>query len=314
MDAELRGRPGPPRGPKRRGASAWIQAIDRTGATESILAETGHGRATIAVTDRAIWVAYEWGRSLAKLDRETLAVTGALNLETPAVGLAEVGDSIWVLGKNGWLWKVEQEEMTTEGVARLGSGARAMSSAETALWVLRRGGELTRVDPASGEATITTGVGHSGRHLAASPDSVWADAHRGRALIRVDPQSGAITAKVRPPGRLIDLAFGGPCLWIITRRMRVSHGGNLVALDARTGELFQEHQLHTQPSALAAEPHTVSVAVAKRLLSDQSRILALDPSSGLFEAIYDPRWWVTTLAPDGDRLLAASYSDVVGRG
>ncbi|HEX2240932.1 MAG TPA: YncE family protein, partial [Actinomycetota bacterium] len=93
-----------------------------------------------------------------------------------------------------------------------------------ALWVaLGDAGTVTRIDLTTGEDSATA-VGGEYTDLAVGPDAVWAltgaPGEDEGELVRLDPQTGAITSRVLTlAGSPIDVAAAGSYAWVVQREM-----------------------------------------------------------------------------------------------
>jgi streptogramin lyase len=284
-------------------ATGWLRAIDTRGKQEPREFGIGHGRGAIVVGLGAVWVAHGYGRSLARLDPETLDITGALRLGKPPTAL-EVGlDTIWVLGANGWLWRIHPAKPDAEGVARLGRQGRALAWSDGSLWALRRGGELAKVDPISGELTLEVRVPRRARHLVAHGDALWTSTDQGRTLLRIDPISGAIEQEIEAPGRTGALALDGDVLWAAWRQPWSRRKGRISGFDSRSGELIEERWLPELPHAVVADAKAVWIACGRPGKREAS-IVRLDLGSEDLTTIDSTRMPVCQLALAGPLLLA----------
>jgi hypothetical protein len=150
---------------------------------------TGHGRGALAVADGEIWVANAVSQSLARLDRDTLTITAMLRLRQLPVAAAFDGSLVWVVCRNGWLWKVSPAEPSAEGVARLGRRARCLATSGGAVWALRDSGELIQVEPNTGGIALQCRAGRGARQLAVGADAIWVVTARGRrSPVSTQPQ------------------------------------------------------------------------------------------------------------------------------
>lgn len=264
---------------------------------------TGHGRGVIAIGEDGIWVANGWSRTVAQLDPRTLELTALLGLGKVPVAVAVGTGAVWVLGGNGWLWRVRPEGPTVEGVARLGRRARAVAATGPWLWVLREHGELVRLDPETGTVTLEGNVGRGARNMVATDAAIWVTCRRGRKLLRIDPESAEVSAEMRLPQRAIRLEVEGRRLWVACGRWRSPKRGWLHAIDTDTMTVERSAEMDGEPRALTVGEGAVWAACAHRRRR-QGVIERLDPDSDSLRPWVDTEWPVSGLIATAGSLLA----------
>ena len=266
---------------------------------------TGHGRGALAVADGEIWVANAVSQSLARLDRDTLTITAMLRLRQLPVAAAFDGSLVWVVCRNGWLWKVSPAEPSAEGVARLGRRTRCLATSGAAVWALRDSGELIQVEPNTGGIALQCRAGRGARQLAVGADAIWVVTARGRNLVCVDPTSGQIQTQIALPGRAVDLALDQETAWAACRQRRHTGNGALTAVDRITGELRESVALSGQPRAIAIGAGAIWVGCSHQWAKHRGTIQRFHPPTGKATlAISSSPWPVDRLAVSGRSLLA----------
>lgn len=266
---------------------------------------TGHGRGALAVGNGEVWVANAVSRSLARLDHDTLAITAVLRLRQLPVAAAFDGTLVWVVCRNGWLWKVSPAEPVAEGVARLGRRARGLATHGAGIWALRDSGELIRVDPTVGDVALKCRTGRGARQLAAGAEAVWVLTGRGRSLSRVDAASGQVQTRIALPGQAVDLALDGATAWVACRKRGNAGNGTLTAVDRGTSELAESVSLSGQPRTIAVGGDAVWVGCSSHHDKHHGTIQRFDPPTGKTTlAVSSSTWPVDRLAVSARSLFA----------
>lgn len=106
-------------------------------------------------------------------------------------------------------------------------------AAEGALWVASdTGGRIVRVDPASGAVTARVDVPPRPGGLAAGGGAVWAFHFLQGAITRIDVATATSTRLDVPGARATGIAYGGDSLWLLS-----TAPAELLELDPATGAL-----------------------------------------------------------------------------
>ena len=96
----------------------------------------------------------------------------------------------------------------------VGPNAGGLAAGERAVWVTH-GGSMSRIDPQTNRIVQTFRVGAAVRAVAVSRDALFVADAGDRAVKRVDPHSGRVTAVYRFGGRQPSrLLLRGNALWV----------------------------------------------------------------------------------------------------
>jgi DNA-binding beta-propeller fold protein YncE len=131
------------------------------------------------------------------------------------------------------------------------------------------GGAAGSEAPASLSLAATIGVGGAPSSLAVTEDAVWASLGMG-GIVRIDPATNRVVARVEPDATVIALAVGFGSLWAVDVL-----GDRLLRIDQATNEVVASTRVGGLPSGVAVG--FGSVWVANQLDSTVTRI---DPGSG----------------------------------
>ena len=108
----------------------------------------------------------------------------------------------------------------------------ALSVEGSTIWAVAQR-DVARVVPAAGTATILgAGNGDSLAAIAATPDAVWVADFDGQTLLRIDPTSGSVAARISVPSPIEPLDVGDS-IWVTNY-----HEGSVTRVDAKTNEVI----------------------------------------------------------------------------
>lgn len=116
------------------------------------------------------------------------------------------------------LVRIEQSSGEVEGRRRAPGSATSLAVGFGAVWIANGcAGGVVRAPVGPGPARCR-GAGEGITAIAIGGGSLWAADYDGSALLRLDPTSGAATARVPLGARPDDLAIGGGAVWAVSRR------------------------------------------------------------------------------------------------
>jgi DNA-binding SARP family transcriptional activator/ABC-type transport system substrate-binding protein len=139
----------------------------------------------------------------------------------------------------------------------LASPPAAIAAGFDALWFAIPGeGEVLRVDPDSGAVSDRIPVGEGPGALAVGAGSVWAAKVPGDAINRIDPQSGTIAQTVRLPSGSIAALTFGAGALWVAD----SAGDALLEIDPASGALRRRLPLQVEPTSLVVGDRHIWVA------------------------------------------------------
>ena len=167
----------------------------------------------MAVTPDAVWVTVDARNAVVRLDARTNKVNGEVTVAKPCSGLAAGFGSLWV-PSCGDHALVRVDLRTRKVVARVAAG------------------------PADSEGGIAVGAG-----------SVWmmADAKGGPdgLLVRFNPSTNKVVARIRVPAGSYAAAFGGGSVWVTSTGQSL-----LTRVDAATNKVVSETKVGKAPRFL----------------------------------------------------------------
>jgi serine/threonine-protein kinase len=170
----------------------------------------------VVVGGNSVWVLLDGARRVARVDAGTRKVTATVALPFPPGGLAADGDDLWVA------------EAAGPRVARLAAAGgvdrplRVRRGAEHAGPVtvgfgslwLGRGPEVLRVDPRSGRVLARLSTPVDVTEVQAGDDAVYAVSAGEGRIAKIDAATSRVVARNRLHGWVSDLAVGGGSVWL----------------------------------------------------------------------------------------------------
>lgn len=181
----------------------------------------------VAVGYGSVW-ALDTASTLYRISPSTARVTRRVSVGASAPYNVWIGGgSVWVADDQGGS-VIRVSAATGKVVARVpvGDGPADMVFSETAAWVIsHRDRALDRIDLTTNtRARVATIPGDAPERLARLAGSLWITG-RGTDLLRVDPQTGAVTATIDVGASGIDVVAAAGALWVPSRSAAVDPSG-----------------------------------------------------------------------------------------
>lgn len=199
----------------------------------------------IAVGDGVVWVAVNQEDAphqvLVTVDPTSNEVRARTPLEGSLTDLVATGEAMWGVLRAGGKSSLYRFDAQGTVTARVDDLHGPLTVTEQAVWAVRKGGSdtsvLVHVDTTTSEVVGTTPLGETAWYLTGGDGAVWVlTLHGGADLLRVDAETGEVTARLDVP---IPGSVGAPLaadgwLWVPVAR---SSEGSIARLDGTTGEL-----------------------------------------------------------------------------
>jgi DNA-binding SARP family transcriptional activator/streptogramin lyase len=209
-----------------------IGAVDSsTGAIVSSVSVPGRPARLAAAAGR-LWTSRDSDSALVAVDTRRSAISQIVDPRTAPVDV-EVGPSgVWALGDDGQLVKVDPvagEVSSKIGVAPAGTDGGSASAfgqptpmavGARSIWIADLDNGVIRVDPATGrEIRIRAGRVDG---VALGDGAVWAASGPSAAVLRIDPRTDRVTARISLVGKPdvlspypYAIAVGGGFVWVV---------------------------------------------------------------------------------------------------
>ncbi len=235
----------------------------------------------MTINEGAVWVLSLGGRTLNRIDPQTLGVT-PIGLPAAPTGIAAGAGAIWVTtgfgtaAGSGTVLRVGVTSRQIEGTISLGDGVDGIAVDEEYVWVSNRvRNTVSRIDLTTRVATGEIEVGEQPEAIAVGEGSVWVANVIDRTIWRLDQRTMARTAEITLAETPYDLALGFGRLWVTS-----ALDGSVTVIDVATNTLQRTLPMPGVPFGIAAGPNAVWVALSS---GDVVRIDPADPSA--FERI-----------------------------
>jgi YVTN family beta-propeller protein len=233
------------------------------------------GQAELAVGAGAVWVASSSDNSVSRIDPATNKVAATIAVDRQPSGIAIAAGSVWVASAlDDTVTRIDPARnrlIATIPIPGQGS-ALSLAAAGGSVWVSGNRG-LSRLDPAGNRVTP---VDACCGELAAGAGGLWVADGMNRAVLRVDPATGRVLARIPVPRAAAPegpfrIAAAGGAVWVTAETVqpkpgdpsllwRVDAAANRFAGTLRIGTVGRNHIAAT----LAAGRDTVWVAVGDR--------------------------------------------------
>ncbi|HEX2374350.1 MAG TPA: hypothetical protein VHO93_10250 [Actinomycetota bacterium] len=223
------------------GAGAlWVAGSDKISridpATDSVtatvpVAGTGSGPAGVVVGAGAVWVPVAVPGALWGIDPESNKVTARIPLGGPlrgSISVTTTRDAVWVAccgasgagadTSGGRLLRVDPRRKRVVADIRLPATPVAIAADSSAVWVATAGGQVLQVSQTRPRVTATIdgggplGFSHT---IAVGPGGVWLADPFDEQVVRIDPESGRVMARVSA-GAATALAVTGDGVWALS--------------------------------------------------------------------------------------------------
>jgi virginiamycin B lyase len=223
-----------------------IDPATNTVAAKIPVAATGAGPAGVAVGAGAVWVPVAVPGALWGIDPETNKVTSRIPLGEPlsgSVSVSAAGDTVWVAccGRSGTgvstsggrLLRIDPRRKRVVADIALNASPVAIAADASAAWVATAGGQVLMVNPRRNRVTATINAGGPlgfDHTIAVAPGGVWLADPFDEELVRIDPETRRVTARI-PAGAVTTLAVAGDTVWALSSvgLVRVGPTGDRVA-------------------------------------------------------------------------------------
>jgi virginiamycin B lyase len=237
-----------------RGGDVWVAGDNPTWVTRWVTPTNPMTRETptialpaaptrLAVTEDAVWVLTPADNNVVRIDPATNQVVATIPVGRAPSGLAVGAGAVWVSRhSDGAVVRIDPATNQVVATIAVGRAPGAMTVAGGVVWVALPQGGLGRIDPASNRSTVVGVPRCCAGELAAGEAALWVANRGDGTLVRVDPGTGRVAARVLLPRtreqRPHQVAVGDGAVWVTsasTRRgtanllWRVDPASNLVA-------------------------------------------------------------------------------------
>jgi streptogramin lyase len=142
-------------------------------------------------------------------------------------------------------------------------------------------GAISKIDPNTGEVVLTERLGSGAATVLSTGQQLWVAGYgmsSGSKLLRVDPATGEIVARVSPGEVCCDLATGAGLIWAIDPR------GDLLGVDPTRNTVAARFAVPFDPGA---HTNVVFGGGSVWVGSDGRDLVQVDPATGALEGTID---------------------------
>jgi SARP family transcriptional regulator, regulator of embCAB operon len=174
----------------------------------------------VAVGQGGVWVANADDGTVSRIDPTTRQVVKTIGIGAPAIDLAIESDAVWVAnGTDGTVSRIDpRENAVTETLDLRGSNSLlphaiyGVAADAESVWVAAWRQSLLRIDPRTNRVVARIDTEDTPIGVALGEGAVWT-ATVGERALRVEPSSNAITARVATAFP-VAIAAGESGLWV----------------------------------------------------------------------------------------------------
>jgi YVTN family beta-propeller protein len=178
-------------------------------------------RPTVLVAGHgSLWVASADDGTVSRIDVETRQVVKTIGLGTPVVDLVATHDAVWAAnGSDGTVSRIDPETNAVADTIDLRgpdelapAPAHAVAWGDGSVWVASGLEAVLRIDPQTGEVSASIDTGEDPVSLAFDGENVWASTTAER-IFRLEPATNSVTGEAAI-GFPVDVAAGPSHVWI----------------------------------------------------------------------------------------------------
>lgn len=255
--------------------------------------EIPQGEGGFAVGEGAVWAMSDDASTLMRIDPTTNSIVARIAVE-PGGEVAAGGGAVWVSHRaSNTVSRIDPKTDEVTATIPVGPKPDVVATSPGAVWVANAAGQsVSRIDPTTNKVVATIRIAPRGWLL--SPHmgvgwgggAVWAGVTalgpHPSSVVRIDPLTNAITARIR--------VSGGQCSFLVADRRAVWAAGArcsgfITRLDPRTNRQVAKVEGETSPIGLALAFGSLWVAdrgakTIDRVNVRTSRIVARLPVGG----------------------------------
>ncbi|MFL5894283.1 MAG: ABC transporter substrate-binding protein [Thermoleophilaceae bacterium] len=213
-----------------------------------------------------------------RVDPRFDTVDAGVRVPTVANGTVSLGlgaKSLWVAPSTGLLAEVDRLSAKRRASLDPLTSPTAVSVGHGAVWLIDAdANSVTRIDRSTGDIESVP-VGNAPSAIAIGPSGVWVTLRADDVLLRLNPDSAAITKTIRVGRAPTGVAVGLGSVWVAN-----SGDGTVSRIDLAGGK--------ARAIRVGASPQAVAVAGSRVWVSVTPRVLGPPPSGGTLRVAMDP--------------------------
>jgi len=254
--------------------------------------EVSFSPGVLAVQPGAVWVgssrvttADSSVGTLTHLDPATHQIVATLQLDRAPNDLVNAigfgANAVWAVtpvldeagtATGGKLFRIDPAANVLNAILSLDGNPRGLAVAEDAVWVALGNGKIARVDPAINQVSVVIGPGAGSfpEDVVVGAGAAWvADT---TAVLRIDPTTNQIVARIPTGAFPSDLAVGENAVWVANQG-----DGTLARIDPNTNQVATTIKVGDFVTSVVAGAGAVWVGATA---SNGAFLARLDPTTG----------------------------------
>jgi class 3 adenylate cyclase/DNA-binding beta-propeller fold protein YncE len=160
-----------------------------------------------------VWVGAFDG--LVRIDPRSGEITDRVDLgQTPALQVAVGGGAAWATTSASRAKRVEARSAQVTAEFYAGTWIYPIAADRTAVWVGSDAGQLWKIHPVTGATQLTAKAGPLIEGIALAKDAVWVASRDEGTLVRVDPATGDVEARIPVGGTVGEVVEAQGLVWL----------------------------------------------------------------------------------------------------
>jgi virginiamycin B lyase len=238
----------------------WVTPTNvRTRETPTIALAAAPTR--LAAAQDAVWVLTPADNRVVRIDPATNEVVATITVGRASSGLAVGAGAVWVSRRSdGTVVRIDPATNRVAATIPVGPAPGAMTVAGGVVWVALPERGLGRIDPASNQSSTVPMDRCCEGELAAGDGALWVANHRDGTLVRVDPATGSVAARI-PLSRATgqgphQVAVGDGAVWVTSAGTRRGTANLLWRVDPASNQVIGT--LDLGPTSAGGIPNSIA--------------------------------------------------------
>jgi len=215
----------------------------------------------LAAAEDAVWVLTPADNRVVRIDPATNQVVATIRVGRAPSGLAVGAGAVWVSRRSdGAVVRIDPAANRVVATIPVGPAPGAMTVAGGVVWVALPQRGLGQIDPASNRSTVVDVPGCCAGELAAGKGALWVANRGDGSLVRVDPGTGRVAARVLLPRttdqRPHQVAVGEGAVWVTSASPRRDAANLLWRVDPASNQVTGT--LDLGPTSAGGIPNSVA--------------------------------------------------------
>ena len=237
----------------------------------------------LAAAADAVWVLTPPDNSVARVDPATNQVVASIGVGRAPSGLAVGAGAVWVSRRSdGAVARIDPATNQVVATIPVGRAPGAVTVAGGVVWVALPDRGLGRIDPAGNRSTVVPVPRCCDGELAAGEGALWVANRGDGTLVRVDPGTGRVAARILLPRtteqRPHQVAVGEGAVWVTSAGARRGTANLLWRVDPASNQVTGT--LDLGPTSAGGIPNSVAAGDGAVWLGGATKgaIVRLEPS------------------------------------